>query len=993
MKVTTNELLQINSDNYVLQIVKDNIKKYDPNFCLDFVKITNDAKIKDGDESKEEYINYSFDDLRQNFVSCNIYVSSNCHNYVGNFSFKINVCGIKKLLHFDSQNFSNYKDFNVPLKHSDNNPTLSEKKDSLTDYVSSDPYISRTIFGFLKSSYGCVRLCDISLDESKEISLSTLNFLNDDLYQAKIFYKLNTNDYGENSVFSYTEQSVEFTFQVKFIKAIFSINDLQNDFNQIIKDLSTNFEETVFSRSIPSVNPSRVSAGFINDYFSKLIINKFSAKINEHFCLSDVFENEEFVLKNDYLKVIFHNGKLIGSAFAQDLSYYDLTQPWPFRIEITTPIGNSVYNGDMFFTDENSDIEIFSLYSSSKRKDLSTFVSKQTDFFYFNLPVGTDIKNVPKSLISNMLNDNNDAINQLVWWLNDFIDDIDISLIRDDSQSLAYFDYSLNITNFSTYPEFLDFSKSFEIKISITSSVNSLYLSNRNIVSLYFLPHITSDYKIDVNGQQFTDFTTTYTFSALNPENCSTLEIDSLSRSSLLLKWILNSLYNNNISNNCPHSFFEHESFDIDIAKQKFDYSSTVEVDAKVTCSSKIFSGIFYISFYAKADKQKISLADVTSSRTFVINVYTYSETNHTLDGDLISKLKLSDLNSVDYSETQKQINLEIQKYCPYVEFGIDYVVDLSGSLSTTESYDYQHPDIQGCIKATEDSRYLTDLTYFNFKIIVEQCPIKEFENVDYKFNVPFSMCDSYHADQVYVGSEMCQKTHRQDVEEHERGQATINVDNSTNCQVLFRYSYQALQLIDEYNESKPDKTTYTLKDLQDVGVAIGTPISTLGEYSSLAWIYIPRFNAFTVNFTFDYINEEDIFNKNFDFETQALPTLASPIPGYYPFDSEKNSFYFENFSDKHFSQSLNLDNYQLNCNWSFNICSTLRFKKIMDKQTNRWVLKTFFSDLVSQTVNIRFFTKNDRPIEGVSTPDIEINWNEQQRDIVPQSESYTYSK
>lgn len=879
-QVSINELYEINNDNYVDKIVTDSISALDKNFDFSEITVSNDAQASTLVNSSEEPIDYSYPNDRSFFKRCNIFVTSNSPKYFGSFKFTVNVCAVSRKWIFTDKDYSSTDTAHlhdwpfvvtIPnrLYYPDQDHWIDNqilKEYFLKNCLDEDSDIYEGVENFYSLSYPSLRKIDLSVDPTKDVEFEALE--QDKTNQICTFNitfhaKLNLNYKKTNSLFAYTMSDCLCKTTIKFISTFFNINDLSNQFKDLMaKDFTFSSSTQRYPDTIiPSLNIHSVSAEAISDFIIDKIFDDFLELIKENYPPYKELKSDKYLpSKNEFTISVFPVNE-------PEKKHYDLEVYKLFKVKVITNLGSTRFYGQI------NNVAYINIKSVNNCKSLKDFHINQYELFSFVSMPGEDKTKVSKNRLSSILLDGSIASSTVLSKLTSLFDETP-TLIRDDNRTKNYFDYSLSINNLSEFDQYIDFSRTIKVDIKIEASDNSYFLRDSTIVSFWFK---YGNEKISLNTVDINLLDQVYIFYAFDNSNCTEKEINSISELDSLNENVIKKLHS--LFFDCPFALVTNKKqIEISISKTlvvNFANPVTIKVTISASSNSDLFtSKTSELDLTVQASNTVFNLSELFFPDVISIVVPTLTNTNGKISQELIDNLNITHLGNSCFDTVTNNISSKVAEMCPNAVLNVDYQITVP--VNSSDTYDDAHPTVTGQILPLNSK--VSGSANITFKITTQVWNTLTY--VDYLGNFKmfskseYSVENKVHVysdDKIYNFMDKC-------------GKSSIFVNNDVYETLTCKYIDNGLNQLKEYKQDD-SSTIYTLEQLISFGI-LQEYAATAAGFKSYLFLTIPE-NA---SLYFKYSNSET--NKGFkSLISNNIRMFGLEVYGFLPYSRETKIF------------------------------------------------------------------------------------------------------
>ncbi len=813
-QVSINELYEINNDNYVDKIVTDSVSGLDKNFDFSEIIVSNDAQASTLVNSSEEPIDYSYPNDRSFFKRCNIFVTSISPKYFGSFKFTVNVCAVSRKWIFTDKDYSSSDTAHldgwpfvvtVPnrLYYPDQDHWIDNeilKEYFLKNCLDEDSDIYEGVENFYSLSYPSLRKIDLSVDPTKDVEFEALE--QDKTNQICTFNitfhaKLNLNYKKTNSLFAYTMNDCLCKTTIKFISTFFNINDLSNEFKELMaKDFTFSSSTQRFPDTIiPSLNIHSVSAEAISDFIIDRIFDDFLELIKENYPPYKELKSDKYLPSKKEFTID------ISPVNEPEKKYYDLEVYKLFKVKVITNLGSTRFYGQI------NNVAYINIKSVNNCKSLKDFYINQYELFSFVSMPGEDKTKVSKNRLSSILLDGSITSSTVLSKLSSLFDETP-TLIRDDNRAKNYFDYSLSINNLSEFGQYVDFSRTVRVDVKIEASNNSYFLRDSTVVTFWFK---YGNEKINLSSVDLNLLDQVYIFYAFDNSNCTEKEINSISELDSLNENVIKKLHS--LFFDCPLSLVTNKKqIEISISKTLVvNFASPVTI--KITISASSDSDFFTsktseLDLTVQASNTAFNLSELFFPDVIAVVVPTLTDTRGSISQELIDNLDIAHLGNSCFDTITKNISEKVIEMCPNAVLNVDYQINIP--INPADTYDDAHPTVVGQILPLNSK--VSGSANINFKITTQQW--RTLTYVDYlgTFKLfarsEYSAANKVHVystDKIYDFMYTC-------------GKSSIFVNNDVYETLTCKYVDNGLNQLKEYKQGD-SSTVYTLNQLVSFGI------------------------------------------------------------------------------------------------------------------------------------------------------------------------------
>lgn len=829
-EVSLTETFLINEDNYVCKVIQDALVKVDKNFDFSKIKITNTAPISYEEDKEVKYYDYTFDPLREHFQQCDIYVQSNCDEYKGEFSFKVNVCAITRTSQFVDKDFTHYKlTTPIPLDL----PTDSSQpidKEAIKEYVRTSindngSPIHNAIANLYTSEYKALRAIDIICDEDEDLDIN-VNSVSDNGVDCTIEFsaKLDLNYDGKNSVLNYTVPDRNCKMDLVLISGITDFATINTEITDLI---NTTFidKDKKLSTDMLVADPSRVYHKSIEEWISNKLSDGILKILKANYQPYKILGNSENEPNTNDFEITVHY-----NALDHDLDYYNLTSYKYFSIIISPSKTTKKFVGSPIGAGQTININVKAI---NKSKNLFDFEIKQDELLNFGLIPGETSTSIPKKRLLNITQTSSEFSNIIDNLLVQFSDDCKNLVRKENSTESGYYDYTLEMINTGSLPNYVDMSQGIELSFNIVASTESIYLRGNKQFTYWFK---TNQKPFDLEKTQI-QISDTYNFYALTPSECTDNEIKSVCHSDKLINDVSDSLYSTFFKNSIPKKFLHlSEQFEISITYNTHDFSRNRNVNISITAlnNSLFFYGTLpEIKIVIHATQTVFSLGDLSFTEEIQLPILIFGTADNKITQEQIDAMNIKNLGNERFDSVKDYISNKVKAVCEQIDIDVDYQVVLE--LNPDDKYDDSHPVVIGKLVPLNTSK-VVDSTNIKFKVKVS--PYKQTSTVTYGNRFHLLNKESYTVKQAnysYWTSE------RVGIWSPKNDDAILHyARDKFICAMRLTYIHEGLDNIKEYDKNDPS-TLYTLNQLVEKGIVVETPNPNFPDVNSFLYYQIPN--------------------------------------------------------------------------------------------------------------------------------------------------------
>ncbi|MDE6477252.1 MAG: hypothetical protein K2L48_03605 [Mycoplasmoidaceae bacterium] len=327
--------------------------------------------------------------------------------------------------------------------------------------------------------FPCLRDDDISIDVSKKIDLEIDSYNLEDssiTCDISMYTKVNTNSDNQNSLLTFNYDEARCKIKTTFISKRFDISNISDDFRSTLNDVFPSTKTVDSNEIIPWVNINSVPASYIRQYIYDRLSNKFLTLLEAKYTPFAYSISGE-----DYTPYLSYFNFDVIPANTQIKDKYDLSKPVLFKIQII-PLLGSLFYGSIGLSSSVSDAMLIQLKSVNYSVSLNQLSVQQDSIFsLFSVP-GESANKVPKERLLSLL-DNNSELSVILENKISSLLETDYRPKRDDKKISLDYDYSLSIENYSSFNNYIDFSKTVCVSIKIEANSSSIYLRDSKILN------------------------------------------------------------------------------------------------------------------------------------------------------------------------------------------------------------------------------------------------------------------------------------------------------------------------------------------------------------------------------------------------------------------------------------------------------------------------------------------------------------------------------
>ncbi len=932
-EVSLTETFLINEDNYVCKVVQDALLEVDKNFDFSKITITNTAPISYEEDKEIKYYDYTFDPLRDHFQQCDIFVQSNCAEYQGEFSFKVNVCAITRTSQFIDKDFTHYKLTSpVPLKL----PTDSSQpidKDAIEKYIKSsinddNSPIHKVVANLYTSEYKALRSIDVFCDEEESLKIN-INSVSDNGVDCTIEFKakLNLNYDGKNSVLNYTTPYTNCKLDLVLISSITDFSNLDTQIRDLINTTFIDGDDKL-STDMLVANPSRVYHKSIEEWINNKISDGILKILKDNYQPYKILGNIENEPNTSDFKV-----SVRYNALDHDLDYYNLTTYKYFSIIVSPSETTKKFIGSPIGEDQTININIKAI---NKSKNLFDFEIQQNELLNFGLIPGESATYVPKKRLLNITEVSSEFSNIIDNLLVKFSDDCENLVRKENSTQSGYYDYTLQIVNVGSLPDYIDMSQGIELGFNIIASNDSIYLRGNKHFTYWFK---TNKKPFDLQKAQI-QLSDNYNFYALTVSECTDNEIESLCNNDKLISDISDSLYSAFFKNSIPKKFLHlSEQFEISITYDTHDFSRNRNVDISINALSNslfFYGNISEIKIVAYATQTVFSLANLLFTEEIELPILIFGTADNKITQEQIDAMNVRNLGNERFDSVKNYISNKVKTACEQINIDVDYQVVLE--LNPDDKYDDSHPVVIGKLVPLNTSK-VVDSTNIKFKVKVSS--YKETSTVIYSNRFHFLNNSTYVAEQAHYSYWITQGVGMWSTK---NDNASLHYErDSFYCAMHLTYIHEGLDNIKEYDKNDLS-TLYTLNQLVEKGIVVQTLNPNVPSEGSYLYYQIPNTSLkyqYQSGRTMIILPPTNVFN--------------SDPSGYYPYDLTTRQVQKLSYK-KEYKDNTDNEKPAWRRSWLYNINITtgkaVYFCKI--KKDDKWRLHIIMSSNESEKTIIK---------------------------------------